>query len=146
MNIPTRILIAFFVLGALALPVLGFAHEVRVPYWGPLLSCGTVIDEKGVATNPCTSLCDLVHTAQHFIYFGITLALVALAPPFFAWGGIMILTSGGSEERLGSGKKILTGTVIGIVIVLAAFLIVNTFISLIGVRGVIGWGNINCSL
>jgi len=126
----------------LLIPIISFAHTATVfpPYWGPLVSCG-----PGTEKPMCTDLCDLIHTVQHTIYFGMSLALYAFAPAFFAWGGLMILISGGSPERLGTGKKILTGTVIGIAIVLGAFLIVNTFISVLGVGDSVGWGNISCT-
>jgi len=140
-------------------PALVSAHTARLPYWGPLVSCGPGTYE-GERENPCENLCDLIHTAQHVIYFGITLALFAFAPAFFAWGGLMIMTAGGSPlevleggkkgspERLSQGKKILEGTAIGVVIVLGAFLIVNTFISLLGLGGSEGiqFGTVQCEL
>jgi hypothetical protein len=148
----TSVLILSFAILFFAFPLLSFAHEIdiwKIPpgYWGPLVSCGNEQDPTtGNITNPCTSLCDLIHTSQHTIYFGISLASFVFAPAFFAWGGIMILISGGSEERLGKGKKILTGTVIGILLVLGAYLIVGTFVALLGVGGPEGiqWGTIDC--
>jgi len=47
----------------------------------------------------------------------------------------MILVAGGDPGKLGEGKKILTGTLVGILIVLGAFLIVSTFIKFLGVSG-----------
>lgn len=53
----------------------------------------------------------------------------------------MILIAGASPDKLATGKKILTGTLIGVLIVLSSFLIVETFISILGVaRDVPGFG------
>ena len=43
-------------------------------------------------------------------------------------GGVMFLTAGGDPGRIGSAKKILTATVIGLAIILAAWLIIDTVI------------------
>lgn len=118
-------------------------------YWGGdkgLLSCtgnyGTKIGEDSGGTdksdNPCTSLEQLEQTFVNFIYFGISLVLFIFAPVLFAWGGIMILISGGSTEKLASGKKILTGTLWGVVITLLAYLIVYEFVRVLGAQSVIG--------
>ena len=54
---------------------------------------------------------------------------IVIAVLFILWGGFLILTSGGSSDRLSRGKKAITAAVIGIVIVLAAWLAVNIFIT-----------------
>jgi len=51
------------------------------------------------------------------------LGVIALA--LFVLGGIMWLTSGGAQQKIETGKKIIVGALIGLVIVLAAFLIVQ---------------------
>lgn len=160
----TSILILSFAILLFAFPLLSFAHEIdiwKIPpgYWGPLVSCGPGTEQvPDTDQRPCVSLCDLFHTAQHTIYFGISIALFAFAPAFFAWGGLMIIMSGGSPlevleggkqgnpEMLSKGKKTLTGTVIGVLLVLGAYLIVGTFIALLGVGGPEGvqWGTISC--
>ncbi|MEK9180297.1 MAG: hypothetical protein AAB897_02700 [Patescibacteria group bacterium] len=86
----------------------------------------------------CT-LDDLIQTALNFVSFGMTLALFVGAPILFAYGGVMILISGGSPDKLGQGKKILTGTLIGALIVLCAYLIIKTFVSLLGISGIGGF-------
>lgn len=82
---------------------------------------------------------DLIQTFLNFVAFGITLALFIATPILFAWGGIMIMLAGGSPEKLGQGKKILTGTLIGVLIVLASFLILRTFINFLGIAGIGGF-------
>ncbi|MBI4094514.1 MAG: hypothetical protein HY436_01770, partial [Candidatus Liptonbacteria bacterium] len=126
-----RIGIALILLLALALPGVSFAHPIRFwqggGYWGPLVSCG------GPGQGPCISVCDLLHTTQHVIYFGLTILLFVVVPLAIAWGGMLILvggsttiTAGTSTQKVLTGKKYITGAVMGAVIGLAAFLIVNT--------------------
>ena len=91
------------------------------------------------------SLCDLVHTFVHIVYFGVTIAVFLVAPVLFAWGGIMIMLAGGNPGKLGEGKKILTGTIIGIVITVGALLIVRAFVAAIGVTNSISF-SLNCDI
>jgi len=116
----------------LTAPLLSFAHTPSIwptGFWGPLVSCGS-----GPGLEPCTSLCDILHTAIHLIYFGISIAIFLFAPISLAIGGIMILIAGGDTGRLTRGKEILKLTIYGIVIVLASFLVIKLFITAIGVK------------
>jgi hypothetical protein len=130
--------LSFFIL--LFVPVLGLAAVISspsLPYWGSggLVSCtGNYYSGGG---TPCTSLCDLIKTFINVIYFGITLVLFVAAPILFAWGGLMLLFSGGNPGRTGSAKKILTGTLVGILIVLCAYLIISEIITFLGLSGLI---------
>ncbi len=118
-------------------------EQHKLPYWRPLVSC------SGAPTSdPNFPVCrpsgaggedDLLHTFIHLAYFGMTITLFFLAPALFAWGGILILISGASPGKLEQGKKILTGTVIGVLITLFALLIVRTFLQLVGICGVGGF-------
>ena|SRR3989344_3502434 len=87
-------------------------------YWGPLVSC------TGVDCNTC----HIFSTAQMVIYFMMTLTIFVIGPIMITAGGIMMLVSAGNAERFSSGRKMATGAVIGILIGLGAFLIVNTLL------------------
>jgi len=146
------------------LPILSFAHTPNVlqgGYWGqglnPIVSCtAPIVIQKGYysgntfipsitgtssrpipSNNPCLSLCDLIHTIFHIIAFGISLTLYLGVPVLFAWGGILIMASGGNPGRISEGKKVLTGTLIGLLITLFAYLIVKTLIDTLGINGLI---------
>ncbi|MBI3589316.1 MAG: hypothetical protein HY093_02790 [Candidatus Liptonbacteria bacterium] len=120
---------------------LALAHGVSIPYWGPL-----------VATCPgdvCTSLCDLLDLVQHVVYFAITILLFVIAPIIFVIGGILIMTAGGSEERMGKGRQMIKGGVIGVLITLSAYLIVGTFLWLVGNQDTgtrVSWPHVQCNL
>jgi len=51
------------------------------------------------------------------------------------YSGIMIMTAGGSEEKITKGKKMLTWTIIGVAIVIAADFIKGFILELIGGLG-----------
>lgn len=130
---------AFFVVGALVAPAVGFAHAPDVfplGYWGGgergLLSCtGDYVS----GTEKCDDLCDLVDTFTHFIYFGMSLLLFAIAPVLLAWGGIKIVIAGASPEGIEAGKKILTGTLIAIGIALLGFLLIDQILKVLVEEG-----------
>ncbi len=66
-----------------------------------------------------------------FILLGVNLSKLilsvvgSLALLFFVYGGVMFLLAGGKAEMIEKGKKIITNAVIGIALVLGAWLIVN---------------------
>ena len=143
-------MVAMLAFGILA-PAAASAHSIPfwpLGYWGPILSC--TADGSALPGLPdskqCTNLCDLMHTAQHFIYFIMSLGVFALAPILFIWGGIQILIAGASPEGIAAGRRTLIGTVIGMVIALAAFSIVSWVIGIVGAGGVISFGEtISCT-
>ena len=128
-----------------------------IPYWPgvggapQLISCtGFLGGEKDAggkplsAKTPCVSLCDLIDTVLNVIYFAMTLAIFVFAPMLFAWGGFMVLTAGAKPDQVGMAKKVLTGTLIGVLIVLGSFLIIYTVAHELGV-GLAGFTKaLNC--
>ena len=60
---------------------------------------------------------------------GITGSLALL---FFIYGGFMFLISAGSSERVQKAKQIIIGAVVGVVIVLTSFLIINFVLTSLG--------------
>jgi len=81
--------------------------------------------------NPEACKCGLCD----FLYLFILLAnwgmgiMGAVALLAFVAGGVMWLISGGNQNLITKGKAILTGTIKGIIIILCAYLIINTLIS-----------------
>ena len=63
---------------------------------------------------PCTSLCDLVDTIINIVYFGMSLALFIIAPVAVVAGGLWFTLGGANPGMLESGKKTITGAVIGV--------------------------------
>ncbi len=85
---------------------------------------------------PCSGLnctvCDLFALLGNITNFILKDVMPPLAGLFFLVGGIMMVAAGGSEERFKKGKTILVNTLIGVVIVLAAWIVINTLITALG--------------
>ena len=56
----------------------------------------------------------------------------SLALLFFIYGGVMFLISGGSSEKVSKAKEILTGAVLGVVIVLTSYMIIGFVLKSLG--------------
>lgn len=55
--------------------------------------------------------------------------LAALATLLFLWGGFNLLISGGRAEKVQEGKRILTGTIIGILVIFTAWIVVGFWVA-----------------
>ena len=49
-------------------------------------------------------------------------------------GGFLLMTAGGDPTRLGKAKSVLTAVVIGLIIIYASWLLLNTLFSAIGIN------------
>lgn len=125
----------------------------------PILSCSGFSAEFASMRGglpACTNLCQFVELVQRATYFGINLAVFVLAPIFITWGAIMIILGGRTLEETGAGKvsvargkKIVMSAVVGLLLAMGAFLIVNTFFWAIGsANGFAGatWPDIICEV
>jgi hypothetical protein len=120
----------FFVVGYLVLVVGGaflplITNAINMPpiwptgYWGPFVGC------NGIDCN-AQGFCGIVQVFLNIISFGISLAFFVLMPIFLTWGGVVILMSQGNPGKMSEGKKILTGTLVGALIALGGYLILQT--------------------
>lgn len=100
---------------------------------------------RGESCTPCY----LLVMVSDIINFMIRDLAFPLAGLLFLIGGIMMVMSSASENNYKKGKTIIVNTLIGVVIVLAAWAIVNTLIVTIGsnVAGVRveRWWKVNCN-
>lgn len=103
-----------FVLGSLALPHLAHA---AIPFFGPIIP----------PENPTCPLGwgAVISVINNIISLLLTLAIVFVAPLMIAYSGFLFVVNpvnaGGKEQA----KKILTNTIVGIVIALAGWMIVD---------------------
>jgi Type IV secretion system pilin len=125
-------------------PFLAFACTMNSNVWniavlkGPLISCTGAGPTGGTDNKNCSDVCDLVCTAGNVVYFGIGVVIWIVLPIVFAWSGILLIISTGNPEQIGKAKKMLTAAVIGLLIVICAYLIVYTFLHVLGLTNVIG--------
>ena len=87
----------------------------------------------GTTANPCT-FAKLVELVQNLITSMVVISTF-LAAAAFAYAGILLLTSGGSEGKKDEAKKIFTKVLIGYLWILGAWVIVYTIISVLLKQG-----------
>lgn len=93
-------------------------------YTNSLVKC------NGTPTDPCR-FADFMALVQRMINF-ILILMLPICAIIFAYIGFLFLTSGGSSETKSKAKGILLKTVIGLILVLAAWLIVKTIVVSLG--------------
>ncbi|MFA6177614.1 MAG: hypothetical protein WC694_01835 [Candidatus Paceibacterota bacterium] len=88
--------------------------------------------------NSAENLCDfnafmaLINKVIKFILFDLVIPISAI---MFAYAGFLMVTSGGSTEAKNRMKSVFTNTVLGLIIALAAFIIIRTILSILGYEG-----------
>src|SRR3989344_269729 len=127
----TAILVAVF--ATLALSFLPSSASAQF-FEGPLLPCGV--------TRPCQA-CDLVKLAQNIINFLITLS-VFIAVGLFIYAGILYVSSGPNPSNIEKAHKIFWNVLVGFIIALAAFLIVETIMQALFKQELGPWNEIQC--
>ncbi len=102
-----------------------------------LVPCGTVRDANNNITNPCgfNDIMTLINKVVKFILIDLALPIAAI---MFAYAGFKLVTSGGETSKREEAKKIFTNVAIGLVIIAAAFLIVQTILSIAGYNTGVG--------
>jgi len=106
-----------------------------------LVPCG------GPNENACGA-CDLLVLVQNVLEFALKMAFLVIIG-FIVYGGFRWIFSLGKEENLKAGQQIITNAIIGLVIILSAWIIVNTVfwtIKQMGGKDYTGnWFHIECS-
>lgn len=75
----------------------------------------------------CQSICDLALLAQNILNDGIYLA-VLLSAFLFAWAGWKHMSAGGDAGQIKKANEVFAAVFIGLIIILSAWLIVDTLI------------------
>ena len=86
----------------------------------------------GAKLPPCQNLCDFVAQIIQILYFLIGVGIWIVIPVMFVWGGVSIMLARGNPAKASEARKILTGAVVGVIIMLCAWLIVSTFVHFLG--------------
>lgn len=97
---------------------------------------GLVVKPTGACTPPPgTTTCTPSYTVNDFFRQFVVLAwwglglMSILAVGMLIWAGVLFITAAGNTSRIEEGKKIITGTITGVIVSLLAFIIINTVIS-----------------
>ncbi len=111
--------VAFAVSGVFLLGFFGLTHIVSAQFFGPLVPCGNGTNN----TNECT-VCHLLALAQNIINFLVS-ASVLVAALMFLNAGVLYVLSSANPGNISKAHSIFTKTLIGLIIILSAWLIVN---------------------
>ena len=96
-----------------------------------------VTNSDGSVTQPIpcdfNALMALINTIVKFILFDMAIPIAAI---MFAYAGFLMVTAGGEAAGARTkAKSIFTNAVFGLVLAVAAWLIVNTILSILGYTG-----------
>lgn len=89
---------------------------------GPLVPCGTTA--TGDTGPKACGACDLVSLSKNIINFLVFFATF-VAILMFVYAGFMYLTSAGNPAQISSAHKIFANVLIGFIILLAAWLLID---------------------
>ena len=99
------------------------------PSQGPTASC---------------SLCDGLVVAQNIIMLLWELA-IPISVAMIIWGALQMMFAAGNQSRFENGKKTITLAVTGLIIALAAWLIINEVLFLLVKKGLdLPWHQLQC--
>jgi len=125
-------LIILLIICYVALSASAFAQETK-----PKSLFGGICNPKALPneSNACTPA-KFLELLRNVINFMLVL-IIPLAVGFIIYGGFVIMTAAGSEEKIKLGRKIITVAVIGVTIAFGSWLIITTVQKIIGVKQVI---------
>ena len=107
----------------------------------------TIVPQQGQGSDcngpgGCQSICDLALLAQNILNDGIYVAIF-LSAILFAWAGWKHMSAGGDSHQIQEANKVFAAVFIGLIIILSAWLIVNTLMSaLLGNAPTVPWNQI----
>ncbi|MEI8344259.1 MAG: pilin [Candidatus Moraniibacteriota bacterium] len=110
---------------------------------GGIISCGR-------GGQPMCTLCDLIIGIHAIIIYLLKIA-IGLALTIFTVAGVMYIVSVGNSGMIELAKGAMKNAILGFVIILAAWLMINTLLLVIGARtnlgitGVTVWGKFECA-
>ncbi|MDP2594266.1 MAG: hypothetical protein Q8P36_02950 [bacterium] len=122
-----------FATAALPLVLPLAAHATAIPFFGPIVPPDAQICPAGFGA--------LVQVVNNIVAFAITIGIVFIAPLSIAYGGFLYVVNPVNPSGRAKANKILLNTIVGIVIALAAWLIVNLVLTVLTApdKGVEHW-------
>jgi hypothetical protein len=99
----------------------------------------TIVPDSCNGLGGCKSVCDLATLAQNILTDAIYIA-VFLSAVLFAWAGFLYLTNVANSGQHSRAVEVFKNVAIGLVIILAAWLLVNTLMTTL--TSVARWNNL----
>ena len=134
----TNKLIIFTLIFTFSFLIFNFAEAQWTP-GQPIVPCGG-------PGQPVSTQCELLHLVRNVINFLMIGAAPVLATAFFIWAGINMILGGANPGMLSQGKEMFKNTIIGLLIVMLAWLITNTVIQTLKEPSAGGnWWSVTCA-
>ncbi len=129
----TRAFAAIAVFVLLLLPIYVSAQGKGLPK--------QIVPDKYNCNQPggCDSICAVVDLAQNVLNFGIFMAVV-LSAFLFAYAGWKLITAGGNTEVYQQGKRVFGNVLIGLIIILGGWIVIDTLMRTFTGNGLTGGG------
>lgn len=145
-------IILFLIIFTLFTPSFSFAQTEPVSENGGLVPCGaekydleTSTDSTGKVTQtgggikvPCTfdHILILINNIVNFLLFVIAIPIAAV---MFCYAGFLMIFSGGEASARTKAKGIFWNVFFGLIIAVAAWVIIHTLLGIIGAKTGDGW-------
>lgn len=111
-----------------AIPLLSSAETSSFPGVDRIVpECGTV--SAAGEFDPCT-FCDFKQLVQNLLNFALFLSILT-AGALFAYAGWLFVTAQGNSGQVGRAKKLFLDVFIGFVVVMSAYVIVDTLMKML---------------
>lgn len=127
-----------FIIISIFIPYIASARALFYIWEGTTCAPGT-----DGPVDPC-GFCDALIVGRNIIEDMFKVAFI-LATVFIAYGGFTLMIAGGSEKNVTSAKEIIKSAVIGLLIALTAWIIINTILgTLISGNVSAPWNELSC--
>ena len=126
----TKFLIHLSIFLFLLIPIISFAETPPVNTNTGLVPCNNSVGGTSCDFN---ALMALVNKVINFILFSMAIPIAAI---MFAYAGFKMVIAGGEAAHARTeAKEIFTNTIIGLIIAVAAWLIISTILFIVGYDG-----------
>lgn len=114
--------------GSLVLPV---AAHAMIPFFGPIIDQSWTVPNTitGGVTQCALGWGAVITVINNIIEFLLTIAILFVAPVMIAYSGFLLVTGQGNPSAISKAKGVLLNTIVGIVIALAGWLIVDAIMT-----------------
>lgn len=102
-----------------------FAHAGGIPFFGPIIPQG---DNQAVCPAGFGMLMEVIN---NIISFALTVVIVFVAPLMIAYSGFLFVVNPVNSSGKEKAKSVLTNTVVGIVVALAGWMIVDAIMAVL---------------
>jgi|GEM_PF-2024209 len=119
----TRIPLFTLLLAIVLLALPSAAYAGGIPFFGPIIPPENTVCPASWGA--------LINVINNIISLALTLAIVFIAPIMIAYAGFLLMTGQGNSGTISKAKGILWNTVVGIVIALAGWLIVDAIMAVL---------------